>query len=284
VLNHDGYSVRAEHGVPQVFELAATEKLYGDYQLTLTNKGGHSSLPRPDNAIYQLARDLLKLAAYQFPFELNNVTRAYFERLAESMPPAEVADLRAILKTPPDPAAIARLGQQPAYGSVMRTTCVATRLEGGHANNALPQRARANINCRILPGHSLEEVRQELIKVLADPELSVRYMADDGVHVFDTAPERRGFSPPPLVAEVGKPLEALVRATWPGLKVVPFMDAGASDAVYTSAAGLPTYGVSGIAIDSDDVRAHGRDERVGTASFYTGNQFFYRYLKAISAP
>ena len=283
VLNHDGYSVRSEHGVPQVFELGATEKVYGDYRVTVTNKGGHSSLPRPDNAIYQLARDLTRLADYQFPFELNNVTRAYFERLIGSVPAGESDDLRAILKTPADPAALARLSQEPVYASVMHTTCVATRLEGGHANNALPQRALANINCRILPGHSLEEVRRELIKVLADPELTVRYVADDGVHVFDTAPDRRGFAPPPLVPEVGKPLESLVAATWPKIKVVPFMDAGASDGVYTSAAGLPTYGVSGIAIDNGDERAHGRDERVGVASFYTGNEFFYRYLKAITA-
>jgi acetylornithine deacetylase/succinyl-diaminopimelate desuccinylase-like protein len=284
VLNHDGYSVRSEHGVPRAFELGATEKVYGDYQVTVTNKGGHSSLPRPDNAIYQLSRDLLKLADYRFAFELNNVTRAYFERLSGSMPAAEAADLRAVLKSPPDAAAIARLSSEPAYGSVMHTTCVATRLVGGHANNALPQRAQANINCRILPGHSLEEVRQELIRVLADPQLQVRYLADDGVHVFDTAPDRRGFPPPPLVPEVGKPLESLVSATWQNLKVLPFMDAGASDGVYTSAAGLPTYGVSGIAIDTGDERAHGRDERVGVASFYTGNQFFYRYLKAISTP
>jgi len=282
VLNHDGFSVKAEHGVPRVFELGATEKVYADYQLLTTNKGGHSSLPRPDNAIYELAAGLTRIGQYQFPFELNNVTRAYFEQLVAGATDARAQDLRGILKSPPDPRAIERLSAEPAYGSLMRTTCVATRLEGGHANNALPQRAQANVNCRILPGHSQEEMRQRLIGVLDDPKITVRYVADNG-QVLDKASERRGFAPPPLVPEVGKPLETLVAATWPNLKVIPYMHPGASDAIYTSAAGLPTYGVAGIANDLDDNRAHGRDERVGIAAFYTGNVFFYRYLKAITA-
>ncbi|HEX8783721.1 MAG TPA: M20/M25/M40 family metallo-hydrolase, partial [Steroidobacteraceae bacterium] len=283
VLNHDGNSVVSEKGVPQVFELGATEKVYGDYQLIATNRGGHSSLPRPDNAIYELAQGLVKISQYQFPFELNNVTRAYFEHMATILGGQTAADMRAIVAATPDPQAIERLSREPTYGSVMRTTCVATRLEGGHANNALPQRATAVVNCRILPGHSQEEVRQDLIRVLNDPQIAVRYVADNGT-VSDTAPARRGFPPAPLVPEVQKPLETLVAATWPGLRIIPFMSAGASDGIYTSAAQLPTYVVSGIAIDRDDVRMHGRDERVGVASFYTGNEFFYRYLKAITAP
>jgi acetylornithine deacetylase/succinyl-diaminopimelate desuccinylase-like protein len=282
VLNHDGASVMSEHGVPQVFELGATEKVYADYQLLVTNKGGHSSLPRPDNAIYQLAQGLNRIGAYQFPFELNNVTRAYFERMAGIVGGASGADMRAVVRTPADQAAVERLSRDSTYSSVMRTTCVATRLEGGHANNALPQRAQAVVNCRILPGHSPEEVRQDLIRVLADPQITVRYVADNG-KVLDTAPDRRGFPPPPLPPEVMKPLEGTVAAMWPGLKVVPMMSAGASDAIYTSAAGLPTYGVAGIAIDRDDVRMHGRDERVGVRSFDTGNEFFYRYLKALTS-
>ena len=284
VLNHDGASVMSEKGVPQVFELGASEKLYGDYQLLLTNKGGHSSLPRPDNAIYELSRALLKIGSYQFPFELNNVTRAYFERMSSIVGGQRGADMRAILTTPPDSQAVERLSAEPAYGSVMRTTCVATRVEGGHATNALPQRATAVVNCRIFPGHSLEQVRQDLVRLVDDPQIAVRYVADNGTTITDTAPDRRALPPPPLVPELSKPLDALVATTWPGLKVIPIMDAGASDAIYTSAAGLPTYGVAGIAIDRDDVRMHGRDERVGMASFYTGNEFFYRYLKAITAP
>jgi acetylornithine deacetylase/succinyl-diaminopimelate desuccinylase-like protein len=282
VINTDGNSVVSEKGVPQEFELGATEKVYGDYQLSTANRGGHSSLPRPDNAIYELAQGLLRISQYQFPFELNNVTRAYFERMAGIAGATTAADMRAILATPPDPQAIERLSREPSYGSLLRTTCVATRLEGGHANNALPQRATAVVNCRILPGHSQEEVRQDLIRVLNDPQIVVRYVADNGT-VSDTASQRRGYPPPPLVPQVQKPLDTLVAATWPGVKVIPFMSAGASDGIYTSAAGLPTYMISGIAIDRDDVRMHGRDERVGVASFYTANGFFYRYLKAITS-
>jgi len=282
VINTDGWSVLTEKGVPKMFRLGATEKVYGDYQLSVTNKGGHSSEPRADNAIYQLAQALLNISKFHFPFELNNVSRAYFERLAEQSTPQRAADIRGILKTPPDPQAVERLSSQPPDNSVMRTNCVATRLEGGHANNALPQRAQANVNCRILPGHSPEEVRQQLIQVIADPEVTVRYVADNG-KVFDKATDRKGFPPPPLNPEVLKPLDAVVAAMWPKIKVVPYMDAGASDAIYTSAAGMPTYGITGIAIDKDDVRAHGRDERVGVASFDTGNLFFYRYLKALTA-
>jgi acetylornithine deacetylase/succinyl-diaminopimelate desuccinylase-like protein len=278
--------VAGSSGAPQaasvIFRLGATEKVYADFELTVTNRGGHSSLPRPDNAINQLARGLLRIERHRFPFELNNVTRAYFERLGTVTAGAMGEDMRAMAKTPPDPQAMERLAREPAYAAAMPTTCVATRIEGGHANNALPQRARAVVNCRILPGHSQEEIREELVRVLEDPEMSVRYIADNG-EVSDRAPDRRGFPPPPLVPEVLKPLDAAVAATWPGLKVIPVMITGASDAVHSRAAGLPTYGVSGIAIDRDDVRAHGRDERVRVSAFYTGNEFFYRYLKAITA-
>ena len=280
VLNHDGSSLKSEHGVPKVFQLGATEKVYGDYQLEVTNKGGHSSQPRPDNALYQLAQGLLRIGAYQFPFELNNVTRAYFERMA-GFGGEDAASYRGILKSPPDEAAVKHLMAIPAVATILHTTCVATRLEGGHANNALPQRAAANINCRILPGHSKEEVRQELMRVLNDPKITVRYVADNGT-VSATAPDQRGFAPPPMRAEVQKPLDELVANMWPGVKVIPYMDGGASDAIYTSAAGMPTYGVSGVATDRDDERAHGRDERIGVKAFYEGNEFFYRYLKSIT--
>jgi acetylornithine deacetylase/succinyl-diaminopimelate desuccinylase-like protein len=282
VINTDGWSIMSEKGVPKMFRLGATEKVYADYQLTVTNRGGHSSEPRADNAIYQLAQALLNVSKYQFPFELNNVSRAYFEHLATLSSGERAAAIRGVLKLPPDEAAVARLSREPSANAVMRTNCVATRLEGGHANNALPQRARANVNCRILPGHSPEEVRRQLIKVIADPEVVVRFVADDGT-VMDQAPDRKGFPPPPLKPEVVKPLEAVVASMWPGIPVLPYMDAGASDAIYTNAAGMPTYGIAGIAIDIDDVRAHGRDERVGVATFYAGNIFFYRYLKALTS-
>ncbi len=282
VINTDGWSVNSDKGVPKMFRLGATEKMYGDYQLTVTNKGGHSSEPRADNAIYQLSQALINISRYQFPFELNNVSRPYFEQEAAQATGQRQADIRGILKTPPDEQAVQRLSKLPADNSVMRTNCVATRLDGGHANNALPQRAQANVNCRILPGHSLEEVRQQLIKVVADPEVTVRYVADDG-KVAEKTPDRVSIAPPPLNPEVLKPLEAVVAQVWPGIKVVPYMDAGASDSIYTSAAGMPSYGITGIAVDFDDVRAHGRDERIRVASFYKGNEFFYRFMKALTS-
>ncbi|HVN46077.1 MAG TPA: M20/M25/M40 family metallo-hydrolase [Steroidobacteraceae bacterium] len=286
VLNHDGvvgYSITSERGVPRQFALSATEKMYADYQLTATNRGGHSSLPRPDNAIYQLAAALLNIGRYSFPFELNDITRGYFQRMAALSQGQTAADMLAITRTPPEAEAIARLSRDPELNSMMHTTCVATRLEGGHSNNALPQRAQAIVNCRILPGHSKEEVRGELVRVLSDPAITVRYVADDG-NVSDTAPAQRALPPSPLLPAMLEPLERTVNAMWPGLPVVPFMNPSATDGIATRAAGLPTYGVAGIAVDRDDVRAHGRDERVRVASFYQGNEFFYRYLSALTAP
>jgi acetylornithine deacetylase/succinyl-diaminopimelate desuccinylase-like protein len=282
VLNHDGSSIVSEHGKPLYYELDGTEKVYGDYQLMTTNPGGHSSLPVPDNAIYALAAGLSRLEKYEFPFELNTVTRGYYQQMTTIESGQRSADMRAILRATPDPAAIARLSKDPNDHSIMHTTCVATRLEGGHANNALPQRAAAVVNCRILPGHSPEEVRQDLIRVLADQRIVVRYIDDNG-QVQDKASDRKGFPPPPLSPEIMKPLESLVASNWPGLKVVPNMSAGASDGVFTSAAGLPTYTVTGIDIDKDNQRAHGRDERLGVESFYKGNEFFYQYLKAVTS-
>jgi acetylornithine deacetylase/succinyl-diaminopimelate desuccinylase-like protein len=283
VLNHDGYSIETKRGKPVFYELDATEKVYGDYLITATNRGGHSSLPRPDNAIYELMNSLARLAKYEFPFELNSVTRAYYERLAKIENGEHARDIRSILKVPADPAAIARLSQDPDDHSIMHTTCIATRLAAGHANNALPQRAQATVNCRILPGHSPEEVRNVLIQVLADPKLTVQYIDDNGKTIHDTASERRGYPPPPLRADVMGPLESVVASFWPGIQIVPTMSVGASDGVYTSAAGLPTYNLTGIAVEHGDDRAHGRDERIGIESFYRGNEFFYQYLKALTA-
>jgi acetylornithine deacetylase/succinyl-diaminopimelate desuccinylase-like protein len=192
VLNSDGGGVNTVEGKPVYISMDGSEKLYGDYELTVTNPGGHSSMPTPDNAIYHLTDALGRLERYQFPFELNAVMRAGWERLAEVMPAETASDMRAVLKSPPDPAAIARLSKDPIYNSQMHTTCVATRLAAGHANNALPQLARANVNCRILPGHSREEVRQQLVKVIADPKVTVRYVYNDGKTVADRAPEQLG--------------------------------------------------------------------------------------------
>jgi len=282
VLSGDDYSVLTENGRPLFFELVASEKVYADFQLRVTNKGGHSSEPVPDNAIYTLTRGLDRLAAHEFPFELNAVTREYYRRLSQIESPERAAVMRGILRDPPDQEALARLSQDAVDRSITRTTCVATRLEAGQANNALPQRAEAVVNCRILPGHAPEEVRQRLLQVLSDPAITVSYLASDGT-LLDEAPAKGGFAPPPLLPEVLAPLDQLVAETWPGLKVIPAMSAGASDATHTSAAGLPTYTFSPLTIDPNDDREHGRDERIGVASYYQANEFFYRYLKRVTS-
>jgi acetylornithine deacetylase/succinyl-diaminopimelate desuccinylase-like protein len=282
VLNLDEPSVVIDHHVPQFLELVATEKVYADYQLSVAGRGGHSSEPVPDNVIYTLTHALDRLSDYQFPFELNAITRSYFEREQHLTSPARAADIQAMLRAPPDPAAVTRLSQDTFDRSLMHTTCVATRLEGGHANNALPQRATAVVNCRILPGHSPEEIRQQLVKVVADPRVSVAYL-DAAGRILPTAPDERGFPPPPIAAEILQPLEQVVNEIWPKLPVIPTMSAGASDAVYTSAAGLPTYTFSGLAVDRNDDREHGRDERTGVKWFADANEFFYRFLRRVTS-
>ncbi len=278
VLNHDGGGILSEHGKPQFMTVDASEKLYSDYQLTVTNPGGHSSLPVPDNAIYHLADGLVRLEHYEFPFELTTITRAYYERMSKIATGQRAADMQAILKNPPDMAAVARLSQDPIDHSMMHTTCVATRLNAGHANNALPQTAQANVNCRIVPGHSTEEIGQELEKVLADPKISVHEVGGIG-----GVTNRKSYAPPPLRPDVFQPLEKVVESMWPGLPVIPDMSTGASDGVYTNAAGLPTYCVSGEAIDRDDIRAHGKDERIRVDAFYRAVDFYYRFLKALTS-
>jgi acetylornithine deacetylase/succinyl-diaminopimelate desuccinylase-like protein len=278
VINHDGGGILSEHGKPQMMAVDASEKLYSDYELTVTNPGGHSSLPRPDNAIYHLADGLARLEHYQFQFELTNITRAYYERMSKVATGQRAADMLAILKTPPDMAAVARLSQDPIDNSIMHTTCVATRLNAGHANNALPQTAKANVNCRIVPGHSTEEIRLELEKVFGDPKISVREVGGIGGAI-----NRKSFAPPPLRPDVFQALEKAVASVWPGLPVIPDMATGASDGIYTNAAGLPTYCISGEAIDRDDIRAHGKDERVRVDSFYRAVDFYYQFLKALTS-
>ena len=280
-LNPDSGGVATEHGRPVAVEFEATEKLYGDYQLLATNPGGHSSLPKPDNAIYHVADALAVLQKTPFPFELNSVTREYFTQMALVEPAETAADMRAILSTPPDAAAIARLSQDARFNSTMRTTCVPTMLKGGHAFNALPQRAEANVNCRIFPGHSQEEIRLALVKMFNDPELSVRYRSDSG-ELSDHGSDRTAMTPPPLRTDVMDSLRSVSHKLWPGTVVVPIMETGASDSIYTMNAGIPSYGINGVAIDRDDVRAHGKDERVKVDSYYTGVEFYYEFLKALT--
>jgi acetylornithine deacetylase/succinyl-diaminopimelate desuccinylase-like protein len=235
----------------------------------------------PDNAIYHVTDALSRLERAPFPVELNPITRTYFERRAALESGQIASDMKAILRTPPDQEAIARLSRDPRFNSLLRTTCIATRLNAGHANNALPQQAQAIVNCRILPGHSMEEVREDLVRVFADPKVIVKYV-DNSYNVSDRAPDTKAFAPVLPPAEVMKPLERVTDAMWPSAPVIPEMETGASDSVYTIAAGIPSYGVSGVALDQDDVRAHGKDERVRMSSFYDGVEFYYRYLKALT--
>lgn len=282
VLNHDT-GQGTEKGKLLTFGVTATEKLYADYQLEVTNPGGHSSLPVPENAIYRLTRGLERIARHQFPFELNSVTREGYRIMATVETGQKAADIKAILKTPPDQAAIARLSKDPLENSTMRTTCVATMATAGHARNALPQRAQANVNCRILPGHTSEEVRQVLVKVLADPLIKVRWL-DPNFQPQKRGSDRLAYPAPKLLPEVFGPLKEVVGTMWPGIPIEPGMSAGATDAVYTNAAGLPTYAISGTSVERTDIRAHGRDERLGVESFYQGVDFFYKFLKAVTNP
>lgn len=279
VLNHDGGGILSEHGVAKIMTMDASEKLYADFTLKVTNPGGHSSLPVADNAIYHLTEGLTRLAHYQFPVELNATTRAYFERMSKVMTGERSADMKAVLKNPPDMEAVARLSHDPIDNSTLHTTCVATRLNAGHANNALPQMASANVNCRIEPGHTPEEIRRQLEKVLADPKIIVTYVTTSG----GRDPNGKAFSPSALRPDVMSTLEKITAEVWPGVPVIPDQANGASDGVYTNAAGMPTYSVSGEAIDRDDIRAHGKDERVKQESFYKAVEFYYRFLKLLTS-
>ncbi len=282
VLNPDGGGVYTRNGKPAMISVDASEKLYADYQLEVKNPGGHSSLPVPDNAIYHLADGIARVERHQFPFELSEITRAYFRQMATIESGQVAADMKAITKDRPDPAAIARLDADPLSHATMRTTCVVTRLDAGHANNALPQTARAIVNCRILPGHTAEEVRLNLMQVMADPKIAVRYVSDAG-EVEEAAPNQPSGAPVSLRPEVMKPLERIAKEMWPGVPVIPTMATGASDGVFTNAAGMPTYAISGLAVDFDDVRAHGRDERLRVDSFFGGLDFYDRFLKALTS-
>jgi len=213
---------------------------------------------------------------------LNSVTRAYYEHMAQVEPSQRAADILAMLRTPPDMDAVQRLSRDPMDNARLHTTCVATRLQAGHANNALPARAEAVVNCRILPGHTKQEVRADLGEVFDDPQLQIRYIADDH-DASDTVPEQHPFAPPPPNPEVFHAAQTVAAKIWPGTPLFPTMANGASDAVHTMAVGLPTYGVSGIEAERNDHREHGTDERVPVASFFRGVQFYYDFLKVLTS-
>lgn len=280
-FNPDGGGVELNSGKPVAAEVDASEKLYADYQLITTNLGGHSSLPVPDNAIYHLADALTRLQQHSFPFELNAITRAYFAKLSTLEQGQTAEDMQAILKSPPDQAAIARISENREWNAALRTTCVATRLLAGHANNALPGMAQATVNCRILPGHSREEIRQDLIRVVDDAKITVNWI-DEGGGIHPSAPDVKALPPVALQPEVMDPLDKLVQVYWPNTPLVADMAVGASDSVYTNAAGIPTYNWSAIELEANDIRAHGKDERLPEASFWKGVQFWPQYIRMLT--
>jgi acetylornithine deacetylase/succinyl-diaminopimelate desuccinylase-like protein len=268
-FNIDAGAVNYKAGRPVFFDLQSSEKVYADYRLEASDAGGHSSLARPGNPIYTLSAALGRIGEHQFPLHLTDGTRLFFERAAATEQGQTAIDMRRVAAVPPDAAAAARLSHSPFLNANLRTTCVATRVEAGHANNALPQLATAVINCRIVPGQLGVEV-EAVIRKLAGPDIRV------------TVLEPPVNSPPsPVTPAVLSRIEPLVAKYWPGLPVVPTMSTGATDGMYTRSAGIPTYGVSGLDMDPDDYRAHGKDERIGVESFYRAAEFWYELIKGL---
>jgi acetylornithine deacetylase/succinyl-diaminopimelate desuccinylase-like protein len=271
VINGDGGDPLERDGKVYARNVQASEKVYMDLRLEVHNPGGHSSLPVKDNAIYRLASALTRVGAYEFPARLNDVTRAYFTRAAAAAPDTIAARMRMVGESG-DTAAIRRLSAgSPWFNAVLRTTCVATRLEGGHAYNALPQLAAANVNCRMLPDERPEEVVETIRRLVADTAVQVT--------VFS---EPKPSPPSPLVPEVLEPVDSITAAMWPGAAVVPSMETGATDGLFFRNAGIPVYGVSGVPLEADDMRAHGRDERIRVDAFYQGLEFSQRLVRALA--
>ncbi|WP_420480181.1 M20/M25/M40 family metallo-hydrolase [Brevundimonas sp. FT23028] len=253
-------------------EIQAGEKIYQDYRLEISNPGGHSSRPVPDNAIYRLSAALTRLGGHTFPTEPNPTVKAYFAALAVTNP-VHAADMRAVGSGTPAQmqAAATRLSAaDPAWNAVLRTTCVATMVDAGHAPNALPQRAVANVNCRILPGHDPQAIRGELDRVLADPGIAVTIAGN----IDPTSP------PPPLSVEIVEPILAAAADLWPDVPIVPSMSPGATDGRFTNAAGIPTYGVTGLFADPDGGGVHGLNERIRVRSLYEGRDFLFALVRA----
>jgi acetylornithine deacetylase/succinyl-diaminopimelate desuccinylase-like protein len=281
-INLDGGEFEKNGNQRMLTAIQASEKVYADFQLESLNPGGHSSLPSPDNAIYHLANALAKIQAYSFPVEVNEITRNYFLKTAELTKGSDAADLRAAAKQPPDKAAVARLSQTPYYNALLRTTCVATMLTGGHAANALPQMARANVNCRIFPGEDPADIQKTLEHVVADPKVPVSPVV---LHAADGTTVRLATVPPsPLLPELTQAMDKTVHQLYGNIPVMATMSTGATDGRITRTAGIPTYGISCMFFQMNDNRAHGKDERVGVQDFYDGITFNYNLIRSLSSP
>jgi acetylornithine deacetylase/succinyl-diaminopimelate desuccinylase-like protein len=272
-LNTDGGPILLVDGKPLALMFNTSEKVFVSFTLEALDPGGHSSRPHRDSAISRLARALVDLQNYQFPVDLNDTTRAFFSQWSLIAPAADAPLLEALSSDKPDPAALARLPDEYYYNALARTTCVATQVNAGHAENALPQSARAVVNCRVLPQSSAAATRAA-IEAIAAPY---------NVAVLDMAPATP--SPPsPLDPQVLGPVTALAQSMWPGIAVIPEMSTGASEGAYTRNAGIPTYTVSAIASDPNDMRAHGQDERIGVQAFRDASNFWYELVKTVALP
>jgi acetylornithine deacetylase/succinyl-diaminopimelate desuccinylase-like protein len=274
-INVDTGGGELRGGKMTALDVQAAEKIYASFSLTVKNPGGHSSLPTRENAIYRLATGLQRLAAFEFPVHLTDITRTYFDRMA-ALSGDRAPDMRAVARKPPDLAAAARLAKaSPFHNALLRTTCVATMLQGGHAENALPQLAQATVNCRLLPDDDAANVHKTLVRVLADPQIAVEPIGTP------TPSPPSPLAPEPLAA-----IETAAKAVWgstPKVPIIPHMETGATDGLLLRNAGIPVYGVTGIANDPDDVRAHGRDERILVKSFNEGLEFAYQIAKALGS-
>ena len=270
-LNEGGSGLLDKSGKPLYHGIQAGEKVFQTYRLEVTNPGGHSARPSKDNAIYHLAASLARLADYDFPAKLLPVTRAYFERAAAFESGEVAADMQAVSREPPDTAALARLSNRPLFNALLRTTCVTTMLDAGHATNALPQRARAVVNCRVLPGEAVDAVQKTLARVLANDKISI---TPEGEAVLSP--------PPPLTAAIMQPVNAISAAMWPGVPVIPTLSSGATDGRFLANIGIPTYGITGQFRDGDGGGVHGLNERIRVQSFYEGHQFLGRLVRALA--
>ena len=268
-VNEGGGGLLNAEGKPVFLGIQVGEKLSQNYTLEVTNPGGHSSRPVPDNAIYHLANALVKIQAYRFPVEFNDTTRDFFGRMALTLPPAQRAPLEALLKNPKDETARALVETDPDANAILHTNCVATMLDAGHATNALPQRAKANVNCRIFPGSTTEGVRQTLEQVIGDPKVAVK------VREIRNIPS----APPPLDPKVLGPAEKLAAQMWPGVPQLRLMSAGATDGAFLTPVGIPTYGISGDFGDPDGDGVHGLNERIRVKVLLDSRDYLYRLMK-----
>lgn len=261
-LNEGAGGLLSDDGKPLALQVQAGEKIHQVYTLEVTNPGGHSSRPVPDNAIYRLMAATEKVAKLSFPIQVTPVVREYF-RITGPMLGGEIgAAMTAVAKDPADAAGLATLQKDPSYNAFLHTTCVATQLEGGHAPNALPQRAKATLSCRVMQGTTPEQVKETLEKAIGDTEVKV-------------AIERRrdGSSAPPLTDEIMKPVRDTAKKMWPGVPIAPLMTAGATDGRFLMNAGIPTYGMSGMFSTSGETNAHGLNEKIRVKSLYEGRDF-----------